>query len=66
MDGRPLNEADVQAPLHGVLLDSVVPLQQSSLSWMPARTGRLSAGVGHRHPVTIGIALLMSGSNRWL
>jgi len=33
--------------------DSVGPLRRSSAGWMPARTGRLSAGVGRRHPVII-------------
>jgi len=33
--------------------DSVAPLRRSSAGWMPARVGRLSAGVGRRHPVTI-------------
>jgi len=32
--------------------DSMAPLQQSSAGWMPARMGRLSTGVGRRHPVT--------------
>ena len=33
--------------------DSVAPLRRSSAGWMPARVGRLSAGVGRTHPVTI-------------
>ena len=33
---------------------------------MSARIGRLSAGVGRRHPVTIRKALLMVGSMRWV
>jgi len=33
--------------------DSVAPLRRSSAGWMPARIGRLSAGVGHKQPVTI-------------
>ena len=41
----------------------MAPLQQSSAGWMPARVGRLSAGVGHRHPVTIRKASLMAGCN---
>ena len=32
--------------------DSVAPLRRSSAGWMPARIGRLSVGVGCRHPVT--------------
>ena len=32
--------------------------------WMPTRIGRLSAGVGRRHPVTIRKASLMAGSMR--
>ena len=43
--------------------DSVAPLRRSSACWMPARIGRLSAGVGRRHPVTIRKASLMGG--RW-
>ena len=41
---------------------SVVPLRQSSAGWMPARNGRLSAGVGFRHPLRIHKASLMVGS----
>jgi len=44
--------------------DSVAPLRWSSAGWMPARIGRLSAGVGRRHPVTIRKASLMVGSMR--
>ena len=44
--------------------ESVAPLRRSSSGWMPERIGRLSAGVGHRHPVTIRKALLMAGSIR--
>ena len=44
--------------------DRVAPLQWSSAGWMPARIGRLSAGVGRRHPVTIRKASLMAGSIR--
>jgi len=44
--------------------DSVAPLRRSSAGWMSARIGRLSAGLGHRHPVTIGKASLMAGSMR--
>ena len=43
---------------------SVAPLRRSSAGWMPARIGRLSAGVGRRHPVTIRKASLMEGSIR--
>ena len=39
----------------------MAPLQRSSAGWMPARIGRLSAGVGRRHPVTIRKASLMAG-----
>jgi len=39
-------------------------LRRSSAGWMTARIGRLSAGVGRRHPVTIHEALLMAGSMR--
>ena len=44
--------------------DSVAPLRRSSAGWMPARIGRLSAGVACRHPVTIRKASLMVGSIR--
>jgi len=37
---------------------SVAPLRRSSAGWMPERIGRLSAGVGRRHPVTIRKALM--------
>ena len=30
--------------------DSVAPLRQNSAGWMPARVGKLSTGVGRRHP----------------
>ena len=33
--------------------DNVAPLRRNSAGWMPTRIGRLSAGVGRRHPVTI-------------
>ena len=33
--------------------DSVAPLRRSSAGWMPTRLGRLSAGVGRRHSLTI-------------
>jgi len=39
--------------------DSVAPLRRSSTGWMPVSIGRLSAGVGRRHPVTIRKASLM-------
>jgi len=41
--------------------DSVAPLRQSSTGWMPARIGRLSAGIARRHPVTVRKASLMAG-----
>ena len=44
--------------------DSVAPLRRSSAGWMPARIGRLPAGVGRRHPVTIRKASLMVGAMR--
>ena len=45
--------------------DSVAPLRRSSAGWMPATIGRLSTGVGRRHPVTeIRKASLMVGSIR--
>ena len=44
--------------------DWVAPMRRSSAGWMPARVGRLSAGVGRRHPVTIRKASLMVGSMR--
>ena len=40
--------------------DSVASLRWSSTGWMPARIGRLSAGVWRRHPVTIRKASLMA------
>ena len=40
--------------------ESMSPLRRISASWMLARMGRLSAGVGHRHPVTIRKASLMA------
>jgi len=43
--------------------DSVAPLRRSSAGWMPARIGRLSTGLGRRHPVAIRKESLMAG--RW-
>jgi len=36
----------------GAMDNVVAPLRQRSAGWMPARIGRLSVGVGRRHPVT--------------
>jgi len=44
--------------------DSVAPLRRSSARWMPVRVGRMSVGVGSRHPVTVRKALLTAGSMR--
>ena len=44
--------------------DCVARLRGSSAGWMPARIGRLSTGVGRRHPVTIRKVSLMVGSIR--
>ena len=44
--------------------ESVAPVWRSSAGWMPARIGRLSAGVGRRHPVRVRKASLMVGSMR--
>jgi len=44
--------------------ESAAPLRRSSAGWMPARIGRLSAGVGRRHPFTIRKASLMARSLR--
>ena len=44
--------------------DSVAAFRRRSAGWMPARMGRVSAGVGRRHPVTIRKASLMVGSMR--
>ena len=44
--------------------DSKPPLRRSSVGWMPARMGRLCAGVGRRHPVTFRQSSLMAGSIR--
>jgi len=44
--------------------DSVVPLRRNSAVWMPARIGRLPAGVGRRNPVTIRKVSLMVRSIR--
>ena len=44
--------------------DSVAPLRRSSAGWMPATVGRLFAGIGRKHSVTIRKASLMAGSMR--
>ena len=45
--------------------DSMTPLRRSSPGWIPVKMGRLSTGVGSRHPVTIRKASLMAWSIRW-
>jgi len=42
--------------------DTVAPLRRSLAGWIPVSIGRLSAGVGRRHPGTIRKASLMVGS----
>ena len=44
--------------------NNLAPLRRGSAGWMPTRIGSLSAGVGHRRPVTIRKASLMAGSMR--
>jgi len=44
--------------------DSVAPMRRSSAGWMPAKIGRLSAGLGRRHPVTIRKASFVAES-KW-
>jgi len=44
---------------------SMAPLRRNSVGWMPARIGRLSAGIGRRHPVTVHKVSLMTGLVRW-
>ena len=44
--------------------ESVAPCRRSSGGWMPERTGRLSVGVGRRHPVTMHKASLRTLSMR--
>ena len=44
--------------------NNMTSLRRSLAGWMPARIGRLSAGVGRMHPVTIRKASLMAGSVR--
>ena len=59
MDRWALSGADVQAPRY-----SVTSLRRSSGGWMSATIGRLFAGVGRRHPVTVGNASLIPESMR--
>jgi len=59
MDRWALSGAGVRNPCRA--RDNVVPLRRISACWMPARTGRLSAGLGFRHPVTIRKESLMAG-----
>jgi len=61
MDGWALIGACFQAPVARRARDNVTPLRRSSAGLMPARIGRLSAGVGCRHPVTVRKASLMAG-----
>ena len=44
--------------------ESVAPNWRSSAGWMPARTGKSSAGVGRKHPVTMRKASLRMLSTR--
>ena len=44
--------------------EGVTPWRRRSAGWMPARTGRLFVGVGHRHPVTMHRASLRMLSMR--
>ena len=60
MDGWALSGAGVQAPWHGVL--GIVWLLCDEAQQVGCLRGRLSAGVGRRHPVTIRKASLMVGS----
>jgi len=46
------------------IIDSVLPSRRSSAGWMPARIGRLIAGVGRRHPITVRKASLLARSMR--
>ena len=51
----------------GVVLlakESVAPSQRSSAGWMPESIGRLSIGVGRRHPVTMRKASYRTPSTR--
>jgi len=41
--------------------NSVAPFRRSAAGWMPARTGRLSTGIGRRYSVKIRKASLMTG-----
>ena len=61
---RWIGERKCPGSMAGRARDSVTPLRRSSAGWMPARIGRLSAGVGRRNPVTIRKASLMAGSIR--
>ena len=44
--------------------ESVTPWWRRSADWMPEKTGRLSVGVGRRHPVTMRKASLRTLSMR--
>jgi len=48
----------------GLVRDGAALLRRNSADWMSAMIGRLSAGVGRRHPVAIRQALLIAGSIR--
>ena len=48
------------------LRDSMACLWRSSAGWMPARMGRLSNGVGCRHPVTTWSASLIIVLLMWV
>jgi len=44
--------------------DRVASLRRSSVCWMPARIGRLTGGIGRKHPVTGRKASFMTISMR--
>ena len=64
IDRWALSGANVQAPMARHARDSVAPLRRSSAGWMPAKIGRLSAGLGCRYPVTIRKVSFIEGSVR--
>ena len=47
----------------GLVRDGAALLRRNSADWMSAMIGRLSAGVGRRHPVAIRQALLIACSS---
>ena len=64
MDRWVLSGASVKAPWDSMLETVLLHHNEAQQVGMPSRIGRLSTCVGHRHPVVVHKASLMTGSIR--